>query len=363
MVDIIILVYQFSGVLDLNLPWSITKLAWELTKPWLAYLTIVFLTTLYYKVYLTSNDKEWLRIVRLILIGFSVAIFCYATCGVIYTVFKLPAPFILTTSLIAIISIVFYTKKVGTTCTCETVEKHEISDVEYYVCYADTVNAWYNYKTKKIYISNKLRDKLTYDEIKAVVHHEEGHARNKLLNRLSALIFGLWVFTIAIIMFLLIILREASLTLSQTVVGISGMLAIAAIITLPAVTISWITEHESDRRALEMVGLKPIVNALVKVHIYGVLENTGFMEAIKSCQIKDAEDLMEKNEIIPFKHLFKILLWHSLNYPKWISEYIQKPVYYTHPPLQLRLLLLYYSNGKKELSNTDKNSGIGISDG
>jgi len=68
-------------------------------------------------------------------------------------------------------------------------------------------------------------------------------------------------------MVILIILWRIPLSVEEFLNGINVMYWIAAILTLCAIVTSWITEHESDIRALEKTGLNSIINALVKFSI------------------------------------------------------------------------------------------------
>jgi len=312
--------------------------------PWLAYLLMVVILTLYYREYILGGTKRWMNVVKLLLVGFSVSVFLYYSNAIYYNIIRMPALYILTILVAIAAVLVFNTKRSKYSCKRE--EELEINGVKYTICYTDIINAWYNSRTKKIYVSSKLAEHLTDNEIKAVVYHEEGHARNRWLNQVSALLLGLWVFALAGIMIMLMILWKAPLQLSQSLVGISTMYAIASILTLTATVTSWIAEHESDRRALEMTSLESIANALVKVHVYGILEKGRLLEAVERCKTKNARHLLGAYQKISFASVFHTLLLYGFTFPKWIGEYLQKPVYYTHPPVQLRLALLlhHYSN-------------------
>lgn len=131
------------------------------------------------------------------------------------------------------------------------------------------------------------------------------------------------------------------LTLSsiwQFLIGINTMYWLASILTLCAMVPSWIGEHESDKVALEKAGLASTISALIKVHVYGTLKSTGLFEVIDECLIKHKESLQDVREkACSFAAMFRILLKYSLAFPKSIIEYIRRPAYYTHPPLQLRI--------------------------
>jgi Zn-dependent protease with chaperone function len=306
---------------------------------------------LYYREYIRGGAKRWITLVRILSIGFSLVLFFYAF-YIVYSIVRNPILYYATVMLMIAALLVHRVKESGYDCKKE--EEREINGVRHVVCYTDIANAWYNRKTRKIYVSGKLAERLTDDEIKAVVYHEEGHARNKWLNWVSSLLFALWVFILAGIMLILAILWRTPLPASQSLIGISTMYAIASIITLSAMIPSWIAEHESDRRALEATSLESIVNALVKVHIYGKLGRDRLLEAVGRCEIKGAGHLLGAYQKVPFAPIFLILLWYSFTFPKWIGEYLQKPVYYTHPPVQLRLaLLLHHSSTARKTKDEE----------
>lgn len=311
----------------------------QLVIPWIVYLILVALLAWYYREYIKGGAKWWMTIVKLFLIVFSLVMFLYAF-YIVHSIVGTSVLYIFTIAVALTGLIVYRVRTRGY--NCEKDEEQEINGVKYVLCYTDIINAWYNQKTRKIYVSKALAQRLMDDELKAVVYHEEGHARNKWLSRVSTSLFGLWVFALAGIMIILVLLREAPLSIQQ-LNGISIMYWIASILTLCAMVPSWIAEHESDKRALEKAGLDSIINALIRTHIYGTLKGAGLLEAIGECQINVIENLRkirEKNS--SFVTLARILLTHSLEFPKWIGEYIQKPIYYMHPPLQLRIAFLLH---------------------
>ena len=144
-------------------------------------------------------------------------------------------------------------------------------------------------------------------------------------------------------MIILVLLWKAPLSIQQFLNGISIMYWVASILTLCAMVPSWIAEHESDKRALEKAGLDSIIYALIKIHVYGTLKGAGLLGVVDECRIKDIENPQKiREKVSSFAILALILLAHSLIFPKWIGEYIQRPIYYTHPPLQLRIAFLLH---------------------
>lgn len=320
---------------------SIIAFILQLVKPWIAYLIVVIMLAWYYREYIKGGAKRWMTIVKLFLIVFSVIMFLYAF-YIVYSIVGTSILYIITIVVVSSTGLIVYRVRTGGY-GCEKEEEREINDVKYVLCYTDIVNAWYNRKTGKIYVSKVLAERLTDEELKAVVYHEEGHARNKWLSRVSTLLFELWVFALAGIMIILVLLWKTPLSIQQFLNGISIMYWIASILTLCAMVPSWIAEHESDKRALEKAGLDSIISALIKAHVYGTLKSTGLLDVVNECQIKNVLDVKgEYEKIESITMLVRTLFVYGLMFPKWIGEYIQKPIYYTHPPLQLRIAFLFH---------------------
>lgn len=308
--------------------------------PWILYFILVAMLAWYYREYIKGGAKWRVAIVKLFLIGFSVVMFLYAS-YIVYNIIGTLNLSIITMIVVVTGLFVYRIRTRGYNCKKE--EERKINGVKYVLCYTDIINAWYNHKTGKIYVSKALAQRLTDEELKAIVYHEEGHAQNKWLSRVSALLFELWIFALAGIMIILVLLWKTPLSIQQFLNGISIIYWIASILTLCAMIPSWIAEHESDKRALEKAGLDSIINGLIKVHVYGTLEGAGLLGVVDECRTKDIvnfENIHKKAST--FATLILILLAHSLMFPKWIGDYIQRPIYYTHPPLQLRITFLMH---------------------
>ena len=97
-------------------------------------------------------------------------------------------------------------------------------------------------------ISSMLKKLLLIDEIKAVLYHEEGRARSKLLTALSSLVCFYWLFATASILLLLSVLWKSNVDILQRVTSILLLLFFASTLTLTATIISWVAEHEADKR-------------------------------------------------------------------------------------------------------------------
>ncbi len=321
--------------------------------PWLEYLLMTAAFALYYKLYAEGGaNKLLVRVVKLVLMLISVCVFAscaYAVYTMLVTIVMIAAkvdpltPILSTAAILLILLAATLARYPWEKLVCVKEEEREVDGVRYVVCYSDAVNAWYDHRVKKIYVSSMLAEHLSSDEIKAIVYHEEGHARNKLLNYVRCLLITAWMFTLSCITFVLLVLWKVPSAPPIFLIEISTVYALAALITLSAMVPSWIAEHESDRRALETTDLETVLRALIKTHTYALLMRECLLRVVTKCEIKHLHELVNLRQEVSFTSLFKSLLQYSLvEVPKSIFECLRNPIYRTHPPLRLRLALLLH---------------------
>lgn len=289
------------------------------------------------------EKRKWIRIIaKIVLISFALgsAVLIYFIIG--YLIYLLGIG-ILVLTLILIASLV-HNHILREHCKNE--EEREINGIKYVLCYTDVVNAWYNMKTKKIYISKAFAEHLTDDELKAVIYHEMGHARNKLINRIYTYAYIFWILSIAGMIIVVLVLPSSSLSIIDVVIGVGILYILGGIITTSAMIISWIAEHESDKIALKNAGLEPTIRMLVKVHIYGALSDVRVLGIVSNCRIKNIEEWLNKI-IKENKSYFKTILFHGLKFPREILDFLLNPIYYTHPPIQFRINFLAHQYSEK----------------
>ena len=215
---------------------------------------------------------------------------------------------------------------------CKREEKAKIDDIEYIVCYNDVVNAWFNRKTGKFYISDKLRRALTDLETKAIILHEEGHSKNRLLGSITTIISTVWYMAVATLILFLAALLKYGINTVITLELIAFFLPIVPLITVVTMLWSWTNEHESDLNALKNVSYEVVASALIKAHANEILK---YVEKIELDQRSISEDVA-----VRFSDVLKTLLKYSWDAPLWFSELIKRPMYETHPPLKFRLVKL-----------------------
>jgi len=253
-------------------------------------------------------------------------------------------------TLVAAVGAISLSYNVGRRLSCRKEEEREIDGLKYVVCHTDVVNAWYNPRTGKIYVSKPLAEALAGDELRAVLYHELGHAENKLQRLRSALLHTAWLLALSGIVITVTALRTLPLPITHFITWVSTLYWFASNITVSAMVPSWVAEHESDRKALEGAGLKPIVSALVKLYIYSSIRDSGLARFVSKLQIevRDPKDLQEVVEqASSLGALFRTLVVYGLGFPKEIWDYVRRPIYPTHSPLELRLAYLLHNADAK----------------
>jgi len=209
--------------------------------------------------------------------------------------------------------------------------EEEVDGIKFIVCRSRVVNAWRS-QDGRIYVSLPLKEALSKEELKAIIHHERGHAKHSRLTLLYSFVITIWVLSILAVPLLVTLQREISL--SSILIALY-LLFLGASLTLSAMMISWISEHEADREAIEGAGPHSFMTAMIKVEIYG-----SFGKFLDDVKVKDAEEIKKVVDASTQpRQILLTLLKYSWNFPKWILDLFTSPLYRTHPPLQLRLVL------------------------
>jgi Zn-dependent protease with chaperone function len=114
-------------------------------------------------------------------------------------------------------------------------------------------------------VSRRLVDRLTDQELDAVLAHEAGHVVRKDILRAA----GLWILLSYLLMVALVLTRVAPTLLRE---GLPGLLAWLSIAGACALFLSVVQAHASQRReaaadafAASVVGVRPMASALVKL--------------------------------------------------------------------------------------------------
>jgi len=208
--------------------------------------------------------------------------------------------------------------------------EEELDGIKFVVCRSEVFNAWRS-QDGRIYVSLPLKKALSKEELKAIIHHELGHAKHSRLTLLYSFVITIWIWLITDVALLVTLQREISL--SSILIALY-LLFLGASLTLSAMMISWISEHEADREAIEGAGPRSFMTAMIKFEIY-----RWFRKFLDDVKVKDAEEIKKVVDAsVQPRKILLTLLKYSWNFPKWILDLSTSPQYQTHPPLQLRLV-------------------------
>jgi len=245
---------------------SVPQLLIEFLLPWIFYPIIVYLLASYYLQLIKGGDRGWRRIAKVLVLAMPIALFV-AMAILVYIMMIQNLWLFAGAALVTLVGAISLSYDIMRKLSCRKEEEQEVDGLRYVVCHTDAVNAWYNPRTGRIYVSKPLAEILTESELKAVLYHELGHTENKLLRHISALLYAAWLLALSGIVIVVTALRTLPLPITQFVAWVSTFYWFASNLTVSAMVPSWVAEHESDRKALEGAGLKPIVSALVKLYI------------------------------------------------------------------------------------------------
>jgi Zn-dependent protease with chaperone function len=232
---------------------------------------------------------------------------------------------------------------------CSKEERVSTGGLDFVVCRDGPLNAWYDYGKKKIYISDKLLKILTDEELKAVYYHEEGHRNYGYLARTSLYIRWVWFIFFSLAFTVLIDTEFKIIIINATLWDYSLLLlflvSITASISAISIVWNWINEHESDVYSAGKVGAKPLISALAKLYLYGLLEKNGIPAYYARVSIDlDVESITRDPRKMRFTQIFTLLLKRSLHSALGVirpTSIYEAPIPDTHPPLEYRVLVIW----------------------
>ena len=230
---------------------------------------------------------------------------------------------------------------------CSKEEQVSAGGLDFVVCRGGPVNAWYDYRKKKIYISDKLLKILTDEELKAVYYHEEGHRNYSYLARTSLSIRWVWFifFSLAFTVFIDTEFKIVNATLWDYSLLLVFLVSITASISAISIVWNWIKEHESDVYSAGKVGAKPLISALAKLYLYGWLEKDGIPAYYARVSIDlDVESITRDPHKMRYTQIFTLLLKRSLHSALGVikpTSIYEAPLPDTHPPLEYRVLVIW----------------------
>ena len=243
--------------------------------------------------------------------------------------------FLLLGSLFFIAWIVSIPQRIGTMCSSTRVL--EIDGCRVRVCVGGDPNAWCS--SEDVVVGDSLLSVLSYEELRAVIHHEKAHA-GSAWRWLPSFAGGLWIVSLSASVILASILWGAPIDRGEALSCVAMMYLLSAIATLSALVPSWLEEHEADRRALNVVGLEPVARAITKACACQILNAAKLLSYVKMIDV-DVSKVVEGCERgAGYVYVLRTLLANSINFPKCVFELVRRPRYRTHPPTPLRLLYL-----------------------
>lgn len=216
-------------------------------------------------------------------------------------------------------------------------------------CYTGSyVNAFYDPKSKKIYIHEELLSTLSPHERNAIIQHELGHEKQIITSSklwwfysvtmaswlLGGFILVLFVSYLLINILFNIIVGQFSIETLVFLIQCGILYPVVSTISLVLTSVAWIREHLADIYAAEKVGADMFAVALIKAYTIKFLKKEGKYVVVKDC-------IISLNNIQPlnWRSVFKELVLQTLLFRDFIKAYIE-PLEKTHPPLYMRLRAL-----------------------
>ncbi len=231
--------------------------------------------------------------------------------------------FILTVASLIVINI-------GSSCVEEKIAN--ISEYEVYVCTPrarELINAWV--KKDKIYVSKRMYEVLSDNELLSVIEHELGHLKNKSSNVLNSILVFLWIFWGVSSIFTMTTVAPVDV---EVILKIVLRFLSSAILSFVLILFSWFLEHEADANVSDP---ETLAIALLKLYVSRSIGD--FYQCIRmDVDIKGLLDRVEVSRIDVIRELVKASLLTIMRMGS--LGFITNPLYITHPPLIIRIYFL-----------------------
>jgi len=297
------------------------------------YLIVVFGSSLEYRKYLLSDNPRTTKQIAYLMLTFVILSFIVTP----LLLYVIECIYMLVAVLVTIPTVLLLSwMKQRRFFKCSEKREEELDGIRFIVCRNKVDSAWYDEKDKKMYVSPLLKEMLSEEELKAVLHRELyyvehiKHSRLSFLRYLRYFIDAYWIWAVVTIVLLLPLLDGVS---ASSILTTLYLLLLGASITLPVMMISWIDEHETDREAIRGADPRHFMTAIIKMYVC-----SSFGEFLDDVKVKDIEELKKVADTsTQLRQVFLTLLKYSWNFPKQIQDLFTSPQYRTHPPLQLRL--------------------------
>jgi Zn-dependent protease with chaperone function len=224
---------------------------------------------------------------------------------------------------------------------CSKAERRRVGGLELVVCVNGSVNAWFN--GRDIIIGNKLSEILSPVELEAVYYHEEGHKKFRYMPPISALILALWWLLMVVVFVIDLLQRLGLFKVSEDLVliSVSYSILVGGLLALTIMLWMWFGEHEADLYSARKVGSQYLMSALIKLYIYGFLDESGFLW--EKAGLNVGLNVLKASSIVQepgMREIFVMLVKGSLLSFAIPLDVLRKRMPQTHPPLSLRLYML-----------------------
>jgi len=233
---------------------------------------------------------------------------------------------------------------------CANVRRYSVDGLEFIVCSGGPINAWYDPKKRKIYISDSFLQLLNEEELKSVYYHEEGHRKNRYwILVFRAIMGGAWLafyFTAlpVILLWYFHLLDADPATMLNLLLS---LFSVACSLSLVFMLWLWFEEHEADAYSVEKLGAAdPLISSLLKQSFLSILEERGV--PLQSAEIKISPMKPESFPQVGKKDLFSLLFKESFKTALKtldISGVFRNPLPQTHPHLRLRIYKILKKQG------------------
>jgi Zn-dependent protease with chaperone function len=313
----------------------------------LSFLVVLISASISYHEYIKSPGRRGLRSFAIYFIPISIAVLLLVS-EISFVLNSLP-PISFLVLILFVILLVVYTMRAGRETHCSKEEPVSAGGLDFVVCRDGPVNAWYSYREKKLYISDKLLKILSDEELKAIYYHEKGHRKHGYLERPSIYIYirGVWLifFSLALAVFVATTFKIINITLWNYFFLLVLLVSIAASISAIIIVWNWISEHESDVYSTGKVGAKPHITALVKLYVHGWLEKNGISTNNARVSLDlDIETITRGLREAKLPQIFTLLLKRSLHSALGVikaTSIYETPIPGTHPLLEYRVLVIW----------------------
>ncbi len=301
-----------------------------------------------YAVGIVLPSRRGTRIYALSTLALILLAFTVAALYIIYILAIMPPPFLEVTVIATLLYIIYAAlnsprcmgKKRRIRLDCQACPR--LGSIEVEECKLTSLNALYNPRKRVAIVDSRLLNLLGDEATCAIIAHEVGHSKTREAI-LAVVTHAIWALAVSTLAVLILMLIAANLPLLETIQLTIIVYMIGAMLTGTAALISWVAEHRADDVAAEMCGAQRVADALVKLHVYGALDDEDVLDSIERCECTTRRLKPDTSRIARLKAALlaaTAIIETAFAYPKFILDILLTRAYRAHPPLSLRLMHL-----------------------